>query len=108
MKPRQLIIISVLGMVFTTIACSNRSGATPSAKLREAQDPLAGPPPICPRWAFEPWVWEDNKNTQEAALNLVKGYRDRDIPVGTIIIDSPWETAYNSFDWDKQRYPEPR
>ncbi|MHC4157321.1 MAG: TIM-barrel domain-containing protein, partial [Planctomycetota bacterium] len=107
MKPRQLIIISVLAMVFTTIACSNRSGATPSTRLQEAQGLLAGPPPICPRWAFEPWVWEDNKNTQQAVLALVKGYRDRDIPVGTIIIDSPWETAYNSFDWDKQRYPEP-
>lgn len=95
-------------MVFTIIACSNTSAAATSGKLQEAEGLLTGPPPICPRWAFEPWVWEDNKNTEEAALNLVKGYRDRGIPVGTIIIDSPWETAYNSFDWDKDRYPEPQ
>jgi len=95
-------------MVFTIIACSNRSPATPSTDLQEAEGLFTGHSPICPRWAFEPWVWEDNKNTREAALNLVKGYRDRGIPVGTIIIDSPWETAYNSFAWDKERYPQPQ
>jgi alpha-glucosidase (family GH31 glycosyl hydrolase) len=95
-------------MVLTIIACSNKSAAAPSRNLQEAEGLFTGHPPICPRWAFEPWVWEDNKNIQEAALNLVKGYRDRGIPVGTIIIDSPWETAYNSFDWDKERYPEPQ
>jgi len=95
-------------MVFTIIACSNRLAATPSTNLQEPKGLFTGPPPICPRWAFEPWVWEDNENTQEATLNLVKGYRDKGIPVGTIIIDSPWETAYNSFDWNKERYPQPQ
>ena len=95
-------------MILSIIGCSNRSAGTASTNLQGPKGRFTGPPPICPRWAFEPWVWEDNKNTQEAALNLVKGYRDRGIPVGTIIIDSPWETAYNSFDWDKERYPEPQ
>jgi alpha-glucosidase (family GH31 glycosyl hydrolase) len=71
-------------------------------------DAFEGNPPICPRWGFEPWIWEDNKNTQQAVLKLVKDYLDKGIPVGTIIIDSPWETAYNSFDWDKDRYPQPQ
>jgi len=108
MKPGQLIINAIFCIVFTIIACSNRSAATPSAQLQEPKGLFTGHPPICPRWAFEPWIWEDNKNTQQAVLNLVKDYRDKGIPVGTIIIDSPWETAYNSFDWDKERYPEPQ
>lgn len=68
---------------------------------------VLGRPPICPRWAFEPWVWEDNTNTQTAISNLVAGYKQRSIPVGAVIIDSPWSTAYNSFTWDNARYPNP-
>ena len=65
-------------------------------------------PPICPKWAFEPWIWEDNGNTRGAITGLVDGYQTRNIPVGAVIIDSPWETAYNSFDWDLARYPDPQ
>ncbi len=66
-----------------------------------------GNPPICPRWAFEPWVWEDNGNTREHVMGLVEGYQSRDIPVGAVIVDSPWSTSYNSFEWDAERYPQP-
>ena len=64
-------------------------------------------PPVTPAWAFTPWVWEDSVNTQEAAVRLVTLYKQHHIPVGSIIIDSPWSTAYNNFEWDKNRYPEP-
>jgi alpha-glucosidase (family GH31 glycosyl hydrolase) len=65
-------------------------------------------PPIVPAWAFVPWIWEDSINTQEGALKLVKLYREHKIPVGAIIIDSPWSTAYNNFLWDHSRYPNPQ
>jgi hypothetical protein len=64
--------------------------------------------PFVPRWVFEPWVWEDDINTETAVRELVQGYRDRDIPVGAVIIDSPWETAYNTFIVDTTRYPDMR
>lgn len=67
-----------------------------------------GNPPIAPRWVFEPWVWEDNGNTAGSTMELVTGYRDHNIPVGAIIIDSPWSTAYNSFEWDTIRYGNPQ
>lgn len=62
-------------------------------------------PPITPRWAFEHIVWEDSSNTQAASLQLVKGYLENQMPVGAIIIDSPWSTSYNDFNWDTKRYP---
>lgn len=65
-------------------------------------------PPVTPRWAYEPWVWEDNSNTQKTVLELIDGYRSRSIPVGAIIIDSPWSTGYNNFLWDTARYPDPK
>jgi len=41
-------------------------------------------------------------------MALVDDYLARDIPVGAIIIDSPWETSYNSFVFDPALYPEPQ
>ena len=72
-----------------------------------AQEIFDGPPPITPRWAFEPWVWEDNHNTQDSIVNLVDQYQSRHIPVGAVIIDSPWSTCYNSFEWNTTQYPDP-
>jgi len=62
--------------------------------------------PPWPEWALEHWVWED-ESTQESALALVNGYLDRGIPVGAVIVDSPWETGYNTFDFDPVLYPDP-
>ncbi|MDP8921930.1 MAG: hypothetical protein M3O34_03535, partial [Chloroflexota bacterium] len=78
--------------------------ATPVATAAPTQ--AAVRPPLTPRWVYEPWVWEDEENTAEALLDLVEGYRERDIPVGAVIIDSPWQTNYNTFDFN-QDYPDP-
>lgn len=60
-----------------------------------------------PEWIFYHWVWED-ESTQQSAQQLVDDYLAHDIPVGAIIIDSPWETGYNTFDWDSALYPDPQ
>ena len=73
-------------------------------------------PPITPKWVFEPWVWEDATNTDTSTLALINGYLIRDIPVGAVIIDSPWEDpnnsegdkGYNTFNFDFSRYAEPK
>ena len=61
--------------------------------------------PIPPKWAYEPWVWEDGNNNSAYLLSLVQDYLDRDIPVGVVNIDSPWETAYNTFIFNPDTYP---
>jgi len=63
--------------------------------------------PPWPDWAFHHWVWE-NESTQESAIALVDDYLARDIPVGAIIIDSPWMTSYNSFVFEPSQYPDPQ
>jgi alpha-glucosidase (family GH31 glycosyl hydrolase) len=63
--------------------------------------------PITPPWALECWVWEDDTNTADAVRELLEGYARHDIPVRTILIDSPWSTRYNDFAVDEQRYPDP-
>jgi alpha-D-xyloside xylohydrolase len=64
--------------------------------------------PLTPPWALECWLWEDDQNTAAFLRELVDGYVEHDIPVGTVLIDSPWSQRYNDFQFDENRYPEPR
>lgn len=61
--------------------------------------------PMTPAWALECWLWEDDVNTAEAVRELLDGYARHDIPVRTVLIDSPWSTRYNDFTLDTRRYP---
>ncbi|PCJ77527.1 MAG: hypothetical protein COA57_16630 [Flavobacteriales bacterium] len=60
-----------------------------------------------PEWIFHHWVWED-ESTQQSAIQLVDDYLAHDIPVGAIIIDSPWETGYNTFEFDLSTFYDPQ
>ncbi len=73
-----------------------------SAVAATRQDPA----PPWPEWVHHHWVWE-NEGTRESALALVQGYLEREVPVGAVIIDSPWETGYNTFVFDPALYPDP-
>lgn len=63
--------------------------------------------PITPAWALECWLWEDDENTASRVDELLEGYAKHDIPVRTILIDSPWSLRYNDFIVDEYRYPDP-
>lgn len=63
--------------------------------------------PVTPAWALECWLWEDDENTAERVDELLEGYAEHDIPVRTVILDSPWSTRYNDFNIDEERYPNP-
>jgi alpha-glucosidase (family GH31 glycosyl hydrolase) len=66
-----------------------------------------GNPPLTPAWALECWLWEDDYNTAGYVDTLLEGYARYDIPVRTIMIDSPWSLRYNDFEVDTVRYPNP-
>jgi len=66
-----------------------------------------GSVPITPAWALECWLWEDDFNTAAKVDELLEGYAKHDIPVRTILIDSPWSLRYNDFIVDEYRYPNP-
>jgi alpha-glucosidase (family GH31 glycosyl hydrolase) len=63
--------------------------------------------PLTPPWALECWLWEDDVNTAARVNELLEGYAKYDLPVRTILIDSPWSYRYNDFKVDEERYPEP-
>lgn len=66
-----------------------------------------GNPPLTPPWALECWLWEDDVNTAARVDELLQGYAEHDIPVRTILLDSPWSSRYNDFTVDTTRYPHP-
>jgi alpha-glucosidase (family GH31 glycosyl hydrolase) len=89
-------------------ATGTDGGSAIDAGADRPPPPPGTTPPITPRWAFEPWAWEDNTNTRQSAESLIAGYVSRQIPVGAVIIDSPWETTYDTLAWDTTRYPSPQ
>jgi alpha-glucosidase (family GH31 glycosyl hydrolase) len=66
-----------------------------------------GNPPLTPPWALECWLWEDDVNTSDYVDELLAGYKEYDIPVRTIILDSPWSLRYNDFEIDTNLYRKP-
>ena len=68
-----------------------------------AEAPLPAPALHTPRWAFEPWISKDISNRDDTYA-FVDGFRERGIPVGAVVLDSPWETHYNTFVPNPSRY----
>jgi hypothetical protein len=50
-----------------------------------------------PRWAFEPWISKDISTGATTRARSSRASSERDIPVGVVVLDSPWETNYNTF-----------
>lgn len=75
-----------------------------SVAAAQTDDPLLARPPW-PEWVHRHWVWE-NSGTADSATQLVDDYLARDIPVGAVIIDRPWQTEPNTFDPDPALYPQ--
>src|SRR5262249_59740988 len=52
---------------------------------------------------FEPWISKDISSTDDT-YDFVGGFESRGIPVGAVVLDSPWETNYNTFVPNPVRY----
>jgi len=70
--------------------------APPSVDLAPAEDAgtctwdaavedVPVPPIHTPRWAFEPWISKDISTTADTYA-FVDGFRERDIPVGAVVL----------------------
>lgn len=76
-----------------------------SCKFRTKADEVVPPPLHTPRWAFRPWISKDISDGADTRA-FIDGFATRDIPVGALVIDSPWETHYNTFVVNEARYPD--
>jgi alpha-D-xyloside xylohydrolase len=62
-------------------------------------------PHLPPEWAWFPFQWRDSIN-QADLLDDANQMRANHIPDSTIWIDNPWQTGYNTFEFDTNRFPD--
>jgi len=68
---------------------------------------MTGRPALPPPWAFGAWISSDIWRTGGEVRYAVTKYRERGIPVSAFVFDSPWEIAYNDFDFNGTQFKAP-
>ena len=70
---------------------------------------LTGKAPIMPKWAFGFWQSRERYRSQSELLNVVKEYRNRQIPLDNIVLDwSYWPVdAWGSHEFDPAYFSDP-
>jgi alpha-glucosidase (family GH31 glycosyl hydrolase) len=80
--------------------------ATPAARLRRYLRAV-GFPALLPEWGYGHWKSRDVYEHQDVVLDDLHGYRWHRIPLDAIVIDSPWETQYNTWAFNPHQFPDP-
>jgi alpha-D-xyloside xylohydrolase len=80
-------------------------GPTPVARLR-AFLRATGLPDVLPEWAYGHWKSRDVYEHQDDVEDDWRGYRENDLPLDAIVIDSPWETQYNTWRFNPHQFPD--
>jgi alpha-glucosidase (family GH31 glycosyl hydrolase) len=78
---------------------------TPSARLRHYLR-LTGLPKLLPEWAYGHWKSRDVYAHQRDVIDDLEGYLDNQLPLDAIVIDSPWETQYNTWRFNPHQFPD--
>jgi alpha-glucosidase (family GH31 glycosyl hydrolase) len=98
------------------VAVSTRAGAgplrmdllcatTPAARLR-AFCRLTGFAAVLPEWGYGFWKSRDFHEHRDDVLEDLEGFRRHRIPLDAIVIDSPWETQYNTWEFNPHQFPD--
>ncbi len=78
---------------------------TPAARLRQFCA-LTGFPDVLPEWGYGVWKSRDVHEHQDDVLDDFHGFRRNDIPLDAIVIDSPWATQYNTWEFNPHQFPD--
>jgi alpha-D-xyloside xylohydrolase len=81
---------------------------TPAARLRRYLRAVDGLPALLPEWGYGHWKSRDVYEHQDDVLDDFHGYRWHGIPLDAVVIDSPWETQYNTWEFNPHQFPDPR
>jgi alpha-glucosidase (family GH31 glycosyl hydrolase) len=71
---------------------------TPAARLRHFLRLSGSLPGLLPEWAYGHWKSRDVYEHQRDVEDDFDGYRRSAIPLDAIVLDSPWETQYNTWE----------
>ncbi len=77
---------------------------TPAARLRSLCR-LTGFPALLPEWGYGFWKSRDIHEHQDDVLDDLEGFQRYGIALDAIVIDSPWATQYNSWEFNHHQFP---
>ena len=80
---------------------------TPAARLR-AFCRATGFPAILPEWGYGFWKSRDVYEHEDDVREDFDGMRRHDIPLDAVVIDSPWATQYNTWEFNPHQFPDAR
>jgi alpha-glucosidase (family GH31 glycosyl hydrolase) len=78
---------------------------TPAARLR-AFCRRTGFPALEPEWAYGFWKSRDVYEHQDDVFEDFDGFREHRIPLDAIVLDSPWATQYNTWEFNPHQFPD--
>jgi len=78
---------------------------TPAARLRRLLR-LTGLPALLPEWGYGHWKSRDVYEHQRDVEADFEGYREHALPLDAIVLDSPWETQYNTWEFNPHQFPD--
>ena len=67
---------------------------------------LTGFPALLPEWGYGFWKSRDVHEHQDDVLDDYEGFRRHGIPLDAIVIDSPWATQYNTWEFNPYQFPD--
>jgi alpha-D-xyloside xylohydrolase len=69
---------------------------------------LVGRQQLPPYWAFAPWKGRDyHRNTKDVYEDITR-YRELGLPASVLLIDSPWSTNYNTYEFNPKQFEDPQ
>ncbi len=80
---------------------------TAAARLRQFCR-RTGFPALLPEWGYGFWKSRDVYEHQDDALEEFDGFREHQIPLDAIVLDSPWATQYNTWEFNPHQFPDAR
>jgi alpha-glucosidase (family GH31 glycosyl hydrolase) len=78
---------------------------TPAARLRHFLR-LTGLPPVLPEWGYGHWKSRDVYEHQRDVEDDFEGYLRHGLPLDALVLDSPWETQYNTWEPNPHQFPD--
>ncbi|MEA2220248.1 MAG: alpha-D-xyloside xylohydrolase [Solirubrobacteraceae bacterium] len=78
---------------------------TPAARLRRYLR-ACGLPPVLAEWGYGFWKSRDVYQHQDDVEDDVRGCQRCAIPLDAVVLDSPWETQYNTWDPNPHQFPD--
>ena len=79
---------------------------SPAARLRDYLRAIDALPALLPEWAYGHWKSRDVYEHQRDVEADLGGYLEHRLPLDAIVLDSPWATQYNTWEFNPHQFPD--